>query len=320
MKHIALFILILSFILAAPVSAQFVFDDELDTANEQPTISTTSNTTIEISPAIPSPNTSVTATVRDFSIDLARALIVWYVDGTEQDRGVGKTTITFQTKESGSATAVRASINPLNGSSRDALITVRPGDVDIVWTANTYTPPWYRGKALYSPQSSVTLAAIPQFPSNENLIYTWRSGNVILGSRSGADRNTLLLSGSLLGGSETISVEVTNATKTIKAADAVTLTPQTVDVVIYGDTNHNAYTGRTTFSSGEKVLEAVPYYISSPNASYSWSINGRVASNSNTLPISVEAGQVGSSQIDVSVKHVQNFLQSARESLVITFR
>ena len=314
------FIIILSLLVGFSASAQIVFDDELDQTTDGG--SSTVGTSIVITPTVPSPNQTVSAEVRDFSVDLNSSTITWFVNGSETDKGIGKTNTSFQIGGSGATTTVRAFITPLSGQSKEATTQISVADVDLVWTANTYTPPLYKGKSLYSPQSSIVIAAIPQFPNNSGLIYTWKNGNTVLGSQSGAGRNTLVLSGSILGGSQNISVKVTSSDKKIKAVSSANISPRDVNVVVYedGEGIDNAITDSYILTNDSVRLRAVPYYISSPSAQYTWSVNGQATSNTSDLITLNTEGRQGVAQIDVSVKHIQNFLQSARESLIINFR
>jgi len=49
-------------------------------------------------------------------------------------------------------------------------ITFQPALVDLMWEANTYTPPFYKGKALTSSKSSITVTAIPQLKTSDKKI------------------------------------------------------------------------------------------------------------------------------------------------------
>ena len=77
---------------------------------------------------------------------------------------------------------------------------MQPTSVDVLWSAYSYTPPFYKGKALAPSRGSVVLVALPQLVTRngspiepKNIIYTWSRRGVILGKSSGLGKNQVVL-------------------------------------------------------------------------------------------------------------------------------
>jgi len=323
-------ILILGLMLALSASAQGVIDDELDTleSEEATKAQALSSASLDFTPRIPNPSEEFTVQVRDFSININSAQIVWYVNGSELERGIGLTQITTTAGETGERTTIRAVITPVSGEVREATGSITTAGVDLLWNANTFTPPFYKGKALYSPQATITIAAIPQFPNgNTNLVYTWRQNNRILGSESGFGKNSITLTGSILNEPISVSVEVSNQDQTIQATDSIAINPQGIDVILYeesplyGTVYERALSGGYNLSSPEITVRAVPYNISLGNITYGWTVNNTETNQTgSTITLRNEQGIAGSSRIGVLVENVQKLLQQTSKEIIINFR
>lgn len=291
----------------------------------QPT--TDGQTSLSFSPSVPRPGQQVQVEMRDFSINLNSSLIVWTVDGSEIARGTGVTSTTFTAGDIGERHNVQAAITPQSGSFRSVSGAVTIAGVDIIWTANTLTPTLYKGKALFTPESQVTFAAIPNFSGATGpFVYTWKQGNTVLGSQSGAGKNTLTLTGGLFDRELPVSVEVTTKDKSVRAQKTVIVRPVDVDVVIYeqnpllGTQLERGLAGTFDLPQDEITLQAVPYYISSPAVNYSWFVNNQnVNTPRDSITLRAEGNVGGISQIDVHLKHISNIFQEARESLIVSF-
>src|SRR3990167_742525 len=81
--------------------------------------------------------------------------------------------------------------------------------VDILWQGDTYTPPFYKGKSLWSNQSRITFVAIPQGLGNPaSLNYKWTKNGTVLGNINGIGKNTLSFTDSILSRPQTIRVDI----------------------------------------------------------------------------------------------------------------
>ncbi|MCR4334391.1 MAG: hypothetical protein NUV47_01505 [Patescibacteria group bacterium] len=203
--------------------------------------------------------------------------------------------------------------------------------VDLLWQTNTYTPPFYKGKALYTTQSTVTVVAVPSIKSN-NLIYTWKQDYKVLGSLSGLGKDSYTFKGTVLSKPTTIEVEVSTAEDGLKATKDITLSARNPEPIIYEDDPlygilyNKAITSPLALSKDEIVLLASPYFFSTDvtgknNLEYEWSINnGNVADNTDrSIILRHEGDTVGSSDISLVVNNTVDFFQKTRFNFKVNF-
>src|SRR5688572_16598777 len=84
-------------------------------------------------------------------------------------------------------------------------------EVDLLWQAETYTLPFYKGKALWSKESRVKLLAIPRGPgvgNPLNLTYKWTKNGTVLGNINGVGKNTIAFTDSIISRPQTIQVDI----------------------------------------------------------------------------------------------------------------
>lgn len=140
-------------------------------------------------PQSPSPGQQVTIITQATSFDTQRTRYLWTVDGESRPdlSGLGKNSYIFTAAEVGSTKRINVEAQPISDRAVTASLTVYTTDIAMTWTADTYIPKWYKGKALPIPNSMVRVAAIPTIiiegitiPA-EKLIYTWeKNGERIL--------------------------------------------------------------------------------------------------------------------------------------------
>lgn len=81
----------------------------------------------------------------------------------------------------GETKTVKAAITSLSGKNMGKIIIFQANDVDILWQAETYTPPFYQGYARPSFGSDLKLFAIPHIKDSlgntiakDKLIFNWQ--------------------------------------------------------------------------------------------------------------------------------------------------
>ena len=130
---------------------------------------------VTVVPERPAPNERVALSVVSYLTDLNRGEIFWYINDELRERGVGKTSFSFTVKEAGSISRVDIVINTAEGARIAKKLTFRPADMDFMWEALTYTPPFYKGKALLSAESPVKIVVMPHFVSGNGKTIPSRS-------------------------------------------------------------------------------------------------------------------------------------------------
>lgn len=298
-----------------------------------------SDVSIGVYPESPQPNQPVTVTIETYEFNLDASNTTWYVNNTLAQEGRGLKTLTFQTRDIGQPSVVRILIDSPRGQIVKN-ITITPNIVTILWEAQTYTPPFFKGKALFSHQSTVTLLAQPQLIvggkalNPANLTYKWTKNGTVLGNQSGYGRQTLTLDGSVISRNLRILVEVEDPRSGAIASGVVDVAPVEPEILtyvvdpLYGIQYNKAITGKLPLTGREVTLTAVPYSFSDITTTdresiyYNWSINGdQISDGLNTRTrVFRKVGDVfGISTIGLRVEHNDRLLQFASQNISIDF-
>jgi hypothetical protein len=331
MKLLTAYFLCFIALISAPV---FVFAQEFLTPN-----TFIQNLDATISPQIPGSNQQVTISIQDYSIDLNGAMIVWSVNGKKVSQGTGLTQFTFQTGNNGVTSDVNVKITP-NGApsfTKDFIFT--PSDINLVWQALTYTPPFYEGKALFPNQAKFTIAALPTFIQNgktipkENLIYNWKLNGDILQAKSGYGKYFCTLVGGFFGGPQIVEVDVSSVDGALQGTETITINPSPTQIVVYqnhplyGILTNNAITNNFQMTDKEVSFVAEPFFFSdnfgaNPNINLNWTVNGEPAgagANGNMITLRQNTSQTGTSVIGITANDKSGTLQQAASQFSITY-
>lgn len=294
---------------------------------------------IELSPENPSPRETVYAKVQSSQYeDITRANIIWYVDGVEKKRGLGERAYQFQAPSNGKSMSVSVTVQKENGYSYKGSKSLRPGNLDLIYEADTYTPPFYKGRSLFTHQSTITVAAIADFVesgtklSKNKIVYTWKKDGEKLSDLSGVGKDTLVIQGKMIQRPFYVSVLAESLNSDLKAEKRILFNQINPNVVlyennpIYGNIFEKALTGTFNFDREEVGITAVPYFFSTENRSssavkYSWFENGKKVGDEtfgsfiNYLNPNKEKS--GVSNLKVEVEHYNNLLQTSTNSFLI---
>ncbi len=241
-------------------------------------------------PPHPRAGSAVTLTIESSSADINSSAIVWTVNGEVAKQGVGAKLFSFGTGGLGSVLVIKASVQTQDSRVLEKEVTLRPADVELLWQTNAYTPPFYRGKALFPYQGTALIAAVPSFVDesgkrmkNSELIYTWSEDGKIDGDSSGYGKNLYAIQGTVPIRAKAVSVEVRTPDDALVASSEVEISPVGPKLLLYE--NHPLYgilfgriLGGTTSLTGEEIkISAVPFYFETPSRSrilsYAWSLN-----------------------------------------------
>jgi len=293
---------------------------------------------VETSPTYPQPYEDVQISLSLYTGDLNSANITWYEDGKEVLSGKGEKVFNFKTSGAGKETNIDIYITMLDGISFSKSISINPASIDLVWEAQTYTPPFFKGKAMHSPQGLVKIVAIPEFVRNgqrvssSNLVYKWTKGTDVLESNSGYGKDSVLVSGSLFGRTDEIQVIATDPVSGSSAATIIYISPTNPEIIFYqndpyyGHIFDTAVSNTLDLKSEEVEIVAAPFYFSKESGSglrYEWRLNNQIISSlygSMTAIFKRPEGESGSSAISLRIENQNKVLQQANESLIIKFK
>ncbi len=293
---------------------------------------------IDISPETPAPNEDITITIDAFGTDLNRARFTWLVNGTRRLAGIGERVFVYKMGGVGTQNDIRVEIEPISGPTIIRNFSFTPGEVDILWEAKTYTPPFYKGKALFTPEADVLVVALPNLVSSsiklnpKNAVYNWRFNYRADAAKSGYSKNTYSFSGSIIKKTNVFEVETYDPQNTsVRGKGKISINEQTPDINLYF--NHpllgilfNQTMSNLSLNSSfpEISVTAFPYHQSVSNrfqSSYLWSLNGQTVPIFNNQPtVSLRQSEVPatSNSLRVQTGVVDKLLQVAENQASLT--
>lgn len=306
------------------VSAQTIPDDA--TSDQSPF-------TFSTDPLYPRANQRVTVSIESYTYDLNRSAIRWYVNGKQQKQGTAEKSITIQTGPLGSRSSVRAIVVSPDGRIADQTYVIIPAEIELVWQANTYTPPFYKGKAIFTNQSDVRVIAIPTLSgySAKNLIYTWRKDGQIIEGGGTLGKDSIVITGGLILRPFNILVEVESSDGMVHASNDVTFTPDFPVIRAYQNHPTRGILFSQALASAQNVggadfsVTAIPFFFSTPNplasnAPITWSVNGVSDDNTRGKPtITIQKTAGGSATIGIAATHTSKPFQTMKTSFDINF-
>lgn len=301
----------------------------------------TSSIRLLSSPEAPGPNTQVRLEVQGVGNFVGDATITWQRDGSTVQSGVGERVYTFTTGGLGSVTRIKVIVESAAFGTMTREVTFAPAEVYMVWEADTSVPPLYRGKALYSAGSQVTVTAFPQVVANgrtisyNNFSFQWKRNGSTVPAQSGTGHNTLTLQGNQLQSGENITVDVL-WNGTLVAQGSTFIPARDPQILLYpsdplrGVLFDQAFPGAISLGSSEVTVQAVPFYFANDSLAdgsltYQWTLNGSTASGPDaargTLTLRQSGEGSGEAVLGVSLQNTNptKLLQAAETMLRIVF-
>jgi len=299
---------------------------------------------LSITPQFPKPHEQIRLSLSSFSVDLNRATITWYINGKETLSGIDERTFETRAGGAGSVTSIEVRIAPQGGGRIVTTASVRPSDVSILWHAHTYTPPFYRGKALPSSRSFIVFTAIPELVNArgvvqgpDSVVYTWRQLGITLGKASGYGKNRIVLEGEAVSAQPmNISVIATSFDNTLEAQRSAELRVRQPIILFYekhptlGIRSEHALFEAFVLEKEEMTLRAEPFYFSlddmrNEKLRYDWRINNTEVSlpkgKSGEITLRRESTESGIASLSLEIinENLSKVLQEATAGLEIIF-
>ena len=290
-------------------------------------------------PDIGEPFGPMTVSIDAYGTDLNAAEVDWSLNGKKIHGGIGDKSLSFTLGARGQASIVKVTIQPSNGLPITKTVSITPEDVDLLWQSDSYTPPFYQGKALFPPQGTITFLAIPEFVVNgkhidpKNLVYKWLQDTTVLGNQSGYGKNSITVNGSVVARGTDIQVDVSTTDGSYVARQLLTVNPNDPQVFmyennpLYGILFNRAVQNTFTLNKEEVQFEAYPYFFStrsraSADLSYNWLMNGdtiNVPPSQHSMLFRNVANQTGTSRVSLLVTSATKILQNATNNFAVTF-
>jgi len=252
-RHMKYLVLVLSFIFL-PSALSFA-------QTEAPDL------TITAIPSDPLPGQSIQLQVVSFGANLNFANVVWRQDTRIIDSGVGKTRTVVTAPAAGVTSNISVSISGSTVPSASTAFLLRSAGVDLLWeSVDSYTPPFYKGKAMPSVGTIIRATAVASTTAPKTLQYTWYRNGTLQPNYSGTNRASFYIKKDDINVQE--SIKVTAASSSFSSSTNAVITPKTPSLVLYQknegfiDYSHGSTRLFTTGQPGI-VLRFEPYFFSS---------------------------------------------------------
>ncbi len=296
---------------------------------------------VNMTPENPGPNQLVNVSVVSYITDINSANIVWQINGKTEKNGRGEKTFNFTTGDINTTTTLRITILTAEGESIEKIFKIKPIAVDLMWESDSFVPPFYKGKSMFSHQSPITFIAIPHMINSsgqeigaKNLVYKWIKNGSVMEADSGYGKNTYSMVGSLISRRVEMRVEISSPTTSGVGIGILSVDPIEPFVIfykknpLYGIEFQKALVNTVELKDSKEILViGVPFFFGTKNQSapellYKWSINGNPISSSQSGPAQVfrqKEGTSGTSMISLSVEHADKILEVASNNFNLKF-
>lgn len=298
------------------------------------------NISVRTIPARPGPNQPVTVTIESYATDLDRAVISWFLNNKLAAEAVGQKTFSFKTGGGGSLSSILIIVKTADGSTLQQSLDVRPASLDLIWEAEAYTPPFYKGKAFYPYEGTVKVVALPDIVTEnggtvnpKSLVYTWKVDGNAAPNVSGYGKNFILFKGAVPLRATSVEVEAASVDKMYAASGKTTFSPVLPQLMFYEDSPlygvlyNEALGGNVTLANQEIKIAAVPYFIGvkerqDSEVVYKWQLNNqsvRLNGHKDSVAFRQDRGVSGSAVVSLDVSLLGKVFQLASGGLTLSF-
>lgn len=293
--------------------------------------SATIDLTLSSIPINPKPGDQIVVSAQSYATDLTQDNTTWTYNGKTIASGIGITQVTVMAPGSGVTGILVLTVSGTGFSVASTSLSFLPGSVDLLWEgADSYTPPFYKGRALPSVGGVVRVTAVPTITAPKNVSYRWSQNSSALPNSSGYNKSSLLFQNDPLTPTEHIDVTATSGT--FSGEDSIDITPGSPALVAYfsndGFTDYaNGSTNTLTTGNPGTIIHFEPFYFSAPhninkdlNFTYTDSTGNNLTASSlkNELRLSSPDGG-GSAQFNVDITTTKYSLQNLNHLFNINF-
>ena len=289
---------------------------------------------VNIVPSNPAPFENVTVTINSYATDLNGASIEWSDSGKVVLSGVGKISYSFQTGAVNTSKNLSVKISPSDvAGTITKQILIKTSEIDLLWESpSAYTPPFYKGKALPTSESTLKVVAMPNTvgvaTARKNMIYAWKSNFNAISGASGYGKDSYTFKNDSLNAGEHISVAVSSTNSSFSAQDSVDIPIIKPLLLFYkkspteGVLYQNVLTNDSFMTEDEMTVVAEPYFLSTGNTNdfqYAWKINGNdISTPKNPFELTVRpSSRGGYATISLSLESISKLFQTVAGSIRI---
>jgi hypothetical protein len=292
-----------------------------------------------ITPENPKPGELVVATLDMYGSDINLMDINWLLNGVTVQKGKGLRVYSFNAGKVGEKSTIEIIGQSPQGLTFSKKISFTPAEVNLLYEAKSYVPPFYKGKPSFPYQGSLRLVAIPniinksgnQVPK-ENLVYRWKEGSTVFNSASGYGRYIFdYKANTSLPKTSEITVEVFYPEESIVSSATIKAEPGGSKVIFYendpeyGILLNKALNENIELSKEEIVISAIPLFFGTDSKNsfglkYKWVMgNTNIESEESSVVLRNTTGQSGQTILNLKLSNTIDYFQSANNSLGIRF-
>lgn len=293
-----------------------------------------------MSPENPEPFQTVKVSLVSYSYDLDRSKITWFVDGVQKKTEMGLKSYNTQAGKNGQKITIKAQVETPQDGTKEIEAFFIPSLVDLVYESLSYTPPFYKGRAMNPNQGVVLVTAIPELIKSsgekipaQNIIYNWKKDGSVQQDASGIGKNIFVYAGTVPIRDVTIEVVASSLDGEIFASKRIAITNTSPKIIfyenspIYGIMMNKAIKNTVNMLIDEFSVIAVPYFFSAgyaatPDLNYTWSLNGTTVLNQepkNSFTTRVEKPGIGTAEIALKINNLARIFQFTENSYTINF-
>lgn len=298
---------------------------------------TLQNLSLAISPQSPKTEEEVKMQAVLIGADPELSSFEWFKNGKENKTasGKGKNVFIFQAGNE-TRTVVDVVVTTPDGNRLSATRAITREQPMIIWWTDTSAPYWYKGKALPSPGSIVTIMAIPGAGFGEpasSLMYSWNINVEPYPEISGIGKNSFTLKTSLVPDvSQQVVVRISNRSQTITQEATLVLPTRDPELFVYklnpsGLTDFSNVVSSFGGEAGEAFdFIAEPFYFMPEQIAslkYTWRVNNQIITGEeqpNILKVKTSPGQISENTISVQAAGPGFNEQKAEYSFNASFR
>lgn len=292
---------------------------------------------VSTSPQSPKPGETVRVTIESYLSDLSKATITWSVNNKVIEKGIDKTSFSFKVGPSGGSTRLGILIVTNEGEEVYKEYSFNPLGLTILWEADTYTPPFYKGKPLATYQSRVRAVVIPDAVKTSGafdtstLSYTWKQNGYAVSEASGYGKNSYTFTAPRPYEETRVNVSASPLKGGSRSEFALSLPIANPFILFYkvhpllGVRYERPLGSEVTLSEKDISLRAEPFFFSNGKneagaISYTWVLNGKTIVNpGRAITLQNTEGVKGESQLSLGMYGIKKTFQSASQVIRLKF-
>ncbi|MFZ2038895.1 MAG: hypothetical protein WAV11_03075 [Minisyncoccia bacterium] len=289
-------------------------------------ISSYNQVDIIINPRTPKAGDLVTAEVSATGWDFNQAKVTWTINKEQLASDYGLKKVSFNLGKG--SVIIQVNVLGADGRKGNGVAEIKPNEVVVIWEASTYTPPFYRGKALAPAGSVFRVIAIPNIKNSsgvkvasDKLVYKWKKNDKVSQDYSGYGKDVFYtLDETYVRDGNNINAEIYTTDNSAYYQTEVYVPHQENSLFIYkidpllGRLYNNVVGSSLNYSDTFIKLIAEPYFFSNISGNqeveYSWSVRGEKISFNKQI-IELKSADGGEISLDLNVKHNTKILQYA---------